>query len=233
MKKLILFLLITSFESFGQFKAEESIPEMQILNFPDISKETENEIGSTLVYKIIRKVYNGFHLENNLIKESIGFTYKMSPSDFYFTGTVGDWYCFESVDNNFQLTGGFSSSSKAVKGGIYISTNGKKFRIHRAGVAPFNGVNLNYKPKLTPKKVTLIEDLSFKQEFIYNGKIGNSVKFIYREFKDDLARSSFNQEVQYDLNESSVVGFKGLKIEVLSATNTIIKYKVLSYFSDK
>jgi hypothetical protein len=233
MKKLILFLLITSFESFGQFKAEESIPEMQILNFPDISKETENEIGSTLVYKIIRKVYNGFHLENNLIKESIGFTYKMTPSDFYFTGTIGKWYCYESVDNNFQLTGGLSNSRNAVKGSIYISTNGKKFRMGMGGLIPFNGVNLTYKPKLTPKKVTLIEDLSFKQEFIYNGKVGNSIKFIYREFSDDFARPSFTQEVQYDLNESSVIGFKGLKIEVLSATNTLIKYKVISYFSDK
>lgn len=74
------------------------------------------------------------------------------------------------------------------------------------------------------------KELSFKQEFIYNGKVGNSIKFIYREFSNDLARPSFTQDIQYDLNESTLVGFKGLKIEILSATNTLIKYKVLSHF---
>lgn len=86
---------------------------------------------------------------------------------------------------------------------------------------------------LTAKKVVLNKNLSFKQEFIYNGKVGNSIKFIFREFVDDFARPSFTQDIQYDLNESSIVGFKGLKMEVISATNTLITYKVISHFANK
>lgn len=72
----------------------------------------------------------------------------------------------------------------------------------------------------------------YKKEFVYNGKTSNSVKFIYREYINDMARPAFNQELNYDLNESSTVGFKGLRIEIIKATNTNIQYKVLSQFAE-
>lgn len=73
----------------------------------------------------------------------------------------------------------------------------------------------------------------FKQEFIFNGKVGSSLKFIYREYVNDMARPAFNQELQYDLNESNIIGFKGLRLEVVNATNTNIDYKILSSFNKK
>ena len=84
------------------------------------------------------------------------------------------------------------------------------------------------------KNVVYIEnDCSkcYKQEFIFNGKVGSSLKFIYREYINDMARPAFNQDLQYDLNESNVIGFKGLRIEVIKATNTNIEYKILSSFN--
>mgnify|MGYP001043013533 CR=1 FL=1 len=54
---------------------------------------------------------------------------------------------------------------------------------------------------------------------------------MYREYINDMARPAFNQELQYDLNESNIIGFKGLRIEVILATNTKIEYKVLSSFN--
>ena len=71
---------------------------------------------------------------------------------------------------------------------------------------------------------------SFKQEFIYNGRVGDYLKFIYREFSEDLARPAFTQEAQYDLTVSREIGFKGLLIEVQNATNTTIKYRLVSSF---
>lgn len=71
----------------------------------------------------------------------------------------------------------------------------------------------------------------FKQEFIFNGKVGNNLKFIYREYINDMARPAFNQDLQYDLEESTTVGFKGLRLEVLDASNTSITYKLLSSFN--
>ena len=43
--------------------------------------------------------------------------------------------------------------------------------------------------------------------------------------------SAFNNDVEYDLRESSVIGYKGARIEVVEATNEHIKYKVIQNFS--
>ena len=82
------------------------------------------------------------------------------------------------------------------------------------------------------KEVDLVDvdQPSFKQEFIYNGRYEDNLKFVYREFSEDLARPAFSQEVQYDLSEDSMVGFKNLLLEVVEATNTKIRYKVIQTF---
>lgn len=72
----------------------------------------------------------------------------------------------------------------------------------------------------------------FKRELIYNGKSGTTLRFIYREFINDMARPAFNQDLQYDLSESNVIGIKGLRVEVINATNTKIEYKILNNFAD-
>ena len=44
-----------------------------------------------------------------------------------------------------------------------------------------------------------------------------------------MARPAFTQELKYDLGEGKVIGFKGARFEVLSATNVGIRYKVLRH----
>lgn len=71
---------------------------------------------------------------------------------------------------------------------------------------------------------------AFKQEFIYNGRYENNLKFVYREYVNDIARPAFTQEVQYDLSQQNIIGFKSLKMEVLKATNTSIEFRLISNF---
>jgi hypothetical protein len=71
-----------------------------------------------------------------------------------------------------------------------------------------------------------------KSELIYNGRVGDALRFIYREFYNDMARPSFTQEIQYDLGISTIVGFKSAKLEIFEATNTKISYQVISHFAD-
>lgn len=70
----------------------------------------------------------------------------------------------------------------------------------------------------------------FKQEFVFNGRVGDNLKFLYREYSSDFIRADFSQELQYDISESNIVGFKGLRLSILETTNTKIMYKVLSTF---
>lgn len=70
----------------------------------------------------------------------------------------------------------------------------------------------------------------FQQTLLYNGKIGNRITLAYREFKDNMARPAFNNTVEYDLSESTTVGYKGARIDVIKATNTEITYRIISGF---
>ena len=78
--------------------------------------------------------------------------------------------------------------------------------------------------------VTAINDENFKQELYFNGKAGNTLKFMYREFSGKMLRGSFSQETVYDLSEGSEIGFKNALIRVISTSNTQITYEVLRHF---
>jgi hypothetical protein len=73
---------------------------------------------------------------------------------------------------------------------------------------------------------------SFQQALIYSGKVGNKINVGYREFSGNMARPAFNNQVEYDLNDSKFIGYKGARIEVLEATNEHIRYKVLRNFNE-
>tara|TARA_B100000886_G_scaffold336501_1_gene295420 strand:- start:1318 stop:2061 length:744 start_codon:yes stop_codon:yes gene_type:complete len=71
---------------------------------------------------------------------------------------------------------------------------------------------------------------TFVQEFIYNGRVDSALKFVYREFSGDYLKPAFTQEVQYDLDQSDILGFKNLRIKVIAASNTEIRYVLESNF---
>jgi hypothetical protein len=72
---------------------------------------------------------------------------------------------------------------------------------------------------------------SFMQELIYTGKVGHKIRFTYREFQNGMARQAFNVDVEYDLSESNLISYKGATVEIISATNQRIEYKVLKHFN--
>lgn len=80
-------------------------------------------------------------------------------------------------------------------------------------------------------KITVKDTNSFQQTLIYNGKVGNKINIGYREFSGDLARPAFTNNVEYDLNSSKTIGYKGARLEVIAADNQSIKYKVLQNFN--
>lgn len=73
----------------------------------------------------------------------------------------------------------------------------------------------------------------FRYIALYQGKIDNKIKISFREFIDDTSRPAFTQDIEYQLDKDSgtVVGFKGLRIKVLKATNTDIMYSVIQDYN--
>lgn len=86
--------------------------------------------------------------------------------------------------------------------------------------------------KIIPTPPTYTED-SFKYQALYQGRIENKIKISFREFKDDMARPAFTQDIDYELNKSgdTIIGFKGLRIKVMKATNTDITYSVIQDYN--
>jgi hypothetical protein len=72
---------------------------------------------------------------------------------------------------------------------------------------------------------------SFKYELLYQGVSGTTIRLSYREFLDDLARPAYFQDVSYDIGTLPVtLTFKTVKLEVLSADDNALTYRVLSGF---
>jgi hypothetical protein len=81
-------------------------------------------------------------------------------------------------------------------------------------------------PIFVPHELPIGEG-SFKAEIIYSGMDGQTVRATYREFVDDMARAAFFQDLNFNLAESRIVGYRSLRIEILEATNSAITFRVL------
>lgn len=82
------------------------------------------------------------------------------------------------------------------------------------------------------KRTTKISErgTSFQQTLLYSGRVGDKLKISYREFSNNSARPAFNNDVEYDFSTSKTIAYKGAMLEVISADNTSITYKVIRNF---
>ncbi len=94
---------------------------------------------------------------------------------------------------------------------------------------------VKYTLKPASQQITITRG-SFKQEISYAGKIGNKINMLYREFYASdgkfMIRDAYTQNIVYELDEEgkALIGFKGLRIEIIEATNLNVTYRVISDF---
>lgn len=67
-----------------------------------------------------------------------------------------------------------------------------------------------------------------KKELIYQGKQGDTLRFRYREYINDIVRPAFDQTVEYNLDKDNMVTFRGMRILVDKADNQEISYRIVS-----
>lgn len=68
---------------------------------------------------------------------------------------------------------------------------------------------------------------SVKEELIYTGRAGSAIRVSYREFRGNLIRPAFAQELQYDLAQSPEITFRNFRIFVEAADNNEVRFRVL------
>ncbi|NDW20007.1 hypothetical protein [Alteromonas hispanica] len=99
------------------------------------------------------------------------------------------------------------------------------------GVSVYGGYMCNDEITFREERKPILSTNAFQQTLIYSGKSGEVIQLGYREFSNNIARPAFNNDVSYDLSESRVVGYKGVRLEIINATNEYIEYKVISNFN--
>lgn len=225
MNKLLSILLVVVLSGCA-IATQKITPEMymKVYNYPELQEETTSSIGDTLVDHSYRYVGEGVSIQDDIVFKKIG----------VFTFYAGNYFRYSNYQGNKcygPLTGhlidiiGFRQN---IGGGQFCVKN------KNTAVLIYGEWELPVQVKFKVQDLqSQMKDKNFKQQFIYNGKVDNAIKFIYREFSGNVARGSFQQDLQYDLNESDIIGFKELRLKVIKATNQSITYKVLNNFSVK
>lgn len=185
-----------------------------------LKQELIKEIGETLIAKGAQYYQEALEITDNPGFKINGFEYPYGVATvFQLAGQNKNFWLYYNQDitpeNNFGLAKDKSSGE----------------------IKPYLFNAMGFFPKsvdgFKTKEVTYTgSDCAgcLKQEFIFTGKANNTLNFLYREYINDLARPAFTQNLQYDLAEGNIVGFNGLRIEVIKATNIKITYRVLSSF---
>ena len=135
-------------------------------------------------------------------------------SEFYYPGGV--------AEPGHVIPDPMADSFQAIR----IDKKSGKF----CGVTVFGEEGCTSKADYERKKCIIKSSDSFQQTLIYSGKVGDKINIGYREFSNNMARPAYSNEVEYDLSESKIIGYKEARIEVIEATNEYIKYKVLQNF---
>ena len=216
MKKLILLFLLIIFYSCG-VQTTLVKPEIISVNLPELNSVNNSEIGITLVTKESGFKYNAIRITKGKEAKKGYVMKEIKEGEIFYNDKFTKKYdLYRTVEDS---TFGIAIPKNGENQYVFVD-NGMGINIYK--ISDFLEYEKTFKPIETKEY--------FKQEFIYNGRVGSALKFIYREFINDFARPAFTQELQYDISESNTIGFRGLRIEVLSATNTNIKYKVISLF---
>lgn len=227
MQRLISLFLLITLVSCGAKKIAVA-PEIFTTYSPELNEINNAEIGISLATKEkgftydALKIKKQFEIKLNYLKETIEIgqifmkDYSTKKYDLY--------------SNSSDLTFGIAIPKSGEKPIIYTTNDNDG--IYTKGFSDF-GINFiipKEEIEYVKTRVFAKKKDYFEQEFIYNGRVGNALKFIYREYINDYARPAFTQDLRYDLSESETIGFRGLRIRIIKASNIKIEYIVLNHF---
>ena len=88
-------------------------------------------------------------------------------------------------------------------------------------------------PQIRRITVDARDQPSMKEQLVYNGRAGDTLKFSYRQFFRDMSQPVRSEELQHNLQQGNVVRLKGLQLEVDNATATQLDYKLVENFPDR
>lgn len=228
MKKLLFFALIIILTGCAQ-RMEMVAPKKSIVDIPERNTQSTVEIGEPLVKKANVYTRNAIKLQNT-VSAGDGFFLKkftQNPAILPATRQDNEWICYGI--NQLEVYDVVIGTVLSVGGLAINKFNEEKFRFCSDRVIAMEPTP---KPIIIHTEVVDYSQPGFEQELLYNGRSGDVLKFLYREYQYNKMRGDFTQEIQYDLKDGNLIGFKGVRLEILNASNTKITYKVISSFPE-
>ena len=209
--------------------------EVSKITLPAVGVITPKELGETLVTSICERTADSWQISKSQI-EFVHFSEQILKP---LGRTKAGMPVFAAVEGYQQI---FSEKTPLSAVGDFFNTlcekNGELHHLCK------NTVTRNYLKDAREQspdafavkaKYVDVDYPSLQQELIYNGRVRDDLKFVYRELStvragNMLMRSPFQQDVQYEFTENTVIGFKGARLEIISANNQQIIYKLLENF---
>lgn len=209
-------------------------PELQFTDRPPLNTEATAEIGETLLEKGKIYVFEGLELQERISDLGIAREYIIEPHAMRLEriDADGNRYYVPAMDSYIVNDKTFGRRIRPSNAFLILKADGS---LEMQGYYDLTSAGKNISPAAPRFKVGKVVDKrqpNFRQELIYGGRVGNSIKLTYREFSGDLIRPGFTQEAQYDISNDTTIGFKGVRIQIVEATNTRLRYKVLKSFAD-
>ena len=204
-------------------------PRLSAIDHPPLGEEHTSPLGETVVEKGRIYVFDGVRLENSISAGDGVLLKKFSLQPGILKATLRDderlYYTTDKLTVYDAMLG-----TQVSFGGLAVRhTDPENIKFHWNGTPVLTP---KPKPILVKTEVPDAERTSLRQELIYNGRIEDTLRFLYRESSSDVIRGSFSQELQYDLKDGNTIEFRGVVIEVLDATNALLKYRVVSTFAE-
>ena len=252
MRNILLLVAIALFTTGCMPKIPgSSSSELLLINAPAKGEVATVKIGEPLLVKISR-----YELKTlTTSKKHIGdapLNYVHMPAGVYtsqFLDEKGEYFGKEFSEPEVLVDASLTSSVYNMTVGFQVNQEDITGTfVYRSLPHPYGGADIEVfveidnsrdLAKMPTIDFTMGKTVDFQmpsesQELIYNGRDGDKIKLIYREINSDGNNSGkqvFQQDVTYDLSDGMEVEFKGVKVTILEATNSEIKYIVNKPFS--
>ena len=207
------------------------------IKLPAVGAEADVEVGQSMINSIRADI----HAEAIVLAKDIDYTGADGGNNFRIHIPAGKIVA-ESNDTNLVYyispTGSFfQGNSNKPTGNIQVGVSvpientagAKVFWLRQATFFKGSQVKQFSDPNIIISRTTCIKygQDSFKRELVYSGFSHGTISILYREYLHDMARPAFSQDLTYDISTDKEIGYRGARFQIIKASNTGIRYKIL------
>lgn len=202
---------------------------------PEVGQISEAALGESLIASYLTVSRPALKLVQPVTTTKTSYSLTIPAGELIQVATNPEGEYYEAPLPSALST--FGAQQADIPTGIFIPSQGGTPETYWGGPGP-NKINMpGSKYTLIVEQASSIayertthvsvQPNSFRMELLYSGLSHNVLALTYREFKNDMLRPAFTQEVTYDLSQGREIGFRNARFRILETNNLGIKYEVL------